>query len=111
MQSYGLVFYVPPSVIGRKKNDNQTTDFMSPCRRGPTRLNNPSVARVSAMGSYGITRHEVGHVLCILTLPLTTQTNGRAREQQGGDECPANSNPGNEVGPIVHDGSVVTQEL
>lgn len=59
----------------------------------------------------GITRHEVGHVLGILTLPLAAQTHRGAGKQQGRDEGPAHPDPGDEIGPVVHNVGALNQQL
>ncbi|MPC26207.1 hypothetical protein E2C01_019341 [Portunus trituberculatus] len=44
-------------------------------------------------------------------LLLLLLTHGGTGEQQGRDECPAHPDPGDEIGPVVHDLGVVTQQL
>lgn len=70
-----------------------------------------SLAGHESVKGSSITRHEVGHVLGILTLPLAAQTHGGSGEQQGRDQGPAHPDPGDEIGPVVHNVGALNQQL
>jgi len=59
----------------------------------------------------GVHRHEVCHILGFLSLPLTAEADRGSGEQQGGDKSPANTNPRDEIRPVVWYWCVIPQQL
>lgn len=58
-----------------------------------------------------LTGHQVLQVQLLLLLAFAAQTDGRTRQQNGGNQAGRDARPGNNVRPVVRDACVVAQHL